>query len=136
MSGDTSDHEHCDGQEPTASAGPSGTGIGLGQLTSLLSMLGLPNPLTPAIQTMDQMRRGFDDLLTMIETLNTTLAQLNATAERVNRMLDDVEVPMRTMGEVMRRMSPLTQLADTATGLLTPRPKAASAPRAKKSESS
>jgi hypothetical protein len=126
MTGDT-DNPEMD------AAGSSGPNLGLGQLTSLLSMLGLPNPLTPVIHTMDQMRRGFDDLLTMIETLNTTLAQLNATAERVNRMLDDVEVPMRTMGDLMRRMSPLTQLADTATGLLVPRPKGKTASRTKSS---
>lgn len=132
MTGDTDKSGDTD---QAAAAGSAGPNLGLGQLTSLLSMLGLPNPLSPVIHTMDQMRRGFDDLLTMIETLNTTLAQLNATAERVNRMLDDVEMPMRTMGDMMRRMSPLTQLADTATGLLVPRPKAKTS-RAKKSDDS
>jgi methyl-accepting chemotaxis protein len=101
-----------------AASGGAGPSLGLPNLGALLAMLGLPNPVAPVVHTMEQMRRGFDDLLTMIETLQKTLEQLNTTAERVNRMLDDVEVPMRTMGDMMRRMGPLTQVAETATGLL------------------
>lgn len=109
----------------TGTSSTSGNaGLGLPQLGALFSMLGLPNPIAPVVHTMEQMRRGFDDLLTMVETLQKTLEQLNATAERVNRMLDDVELPMRTMGEMMRRMGPLTQMAETATNLLSPKPKA------------
>lgn len=85
---------------------------------ALLGLLGLPNPLAPVLGTVEQMRRGFDDLLTMIETFQKTLEQLNATAERVNRMLDDVEMPMRAMGEMSRRVAPLTQVAEAASGLL------------------
>lgn len=108
----------------TGTSSTSGNaGLGLPQLGALFSMLGLPNPIAPVVHTMEQMRRGFDDLLTMVETLQKTLVQLNATAERVNRMLDDVELPMRTMGEMMRRMGPLTQMAETATNLLSPKPK-------------
>jgi hypothetical protein len=107
-----------DDSRPQESNG-SGQGIpGLANLGALFGLLGLPNPLAPVITTMDQMRRGFDDLLTMIETLQKTLEQLNTTAERVNRMLDDVEMPMRAMGEVVRRMGPLTQMAESATSLL------------------
>lgn len=95
----------------------SGELPGLPGLGALLGMLGLPNPLAPAMHAMDQMRRGFDDLLTMIETLQVTLEQLNTTAARVNRMLDDVEMPMRAMGDMMRRLGPLTQMAETASGL-------------------
>jgi len=105
------------GSDESAQSG-TGPSLGLPNVGALLAMLGLPNPLAPVVQTMEQMRRGFDDLLTMIETLQKTLEQLNTTAERVNRMLDDVEVPMRTMGDMMRRMGPLTQVAETATGLL------------------
>lgn len=100
-------------------ANGSGPGIpGLANLGALFGLLGLPNPLAPVLSTMEQMRRGFDDLLTMIETLQQTLEQLNTTAARVNRMLDDVEVPMRAMGEVVRRMGPLTQMAESASTLL------------------
>lgn len=105
------------GSDQSAQSG-AGPGFGLPNVGALLAMLGLPNPVAPVVQTMEQMRRGFDDLLSMIETLQQTLEQLNTTAARVNRMLDDVEVPMRTMGEVMRRMAPLTQVAETASGLL------------------
>ena len=102
-------------QDPSASA----SGIpGLANLGALFGLLGLPNPLSPVLTAMEQMRRGFDDLLTMIETLQKTLEQLNTTAERVNRMLDDVEMPMRAMGDVVRRMGPLTQMAESATSLL------------------
>jgi len=103
------------GDRPSTS---SGEPPGLPGLGALLGMLGLPNPLAPAMHAMDQMRRGFDDLLTMIETLQVTLEQLNTTAARVNRMLDDVEMPMRAMGDMMRRLGPLTQMAETASGLL------------------
>ena len=104
--------------DATAATGGSASSSGLPNLGALFGLLGLPNPLGPVVHTMDQMRRGFDDLLTMIETLQKTLEQLNATAERVNRLLDDVELPMRAMGDMMRRMGPLTQMAETATGLL------------------
>lgn len=131
------------GSDESAQSG-TGPSLGLPNVGALLAMLGLPNPLAPVVQTMEQMRRGFDDLLTMIETLQKTLEQLNTTAERVNRMLDDVEVPMRTMGDMMRRMGPLTQVAETATGLLnlksflpgsstTPAPAAKKAPAKKAS---
>lgn len=105
------------GSDESAQTG-AGPGFGLPNVGALLAMLGLPNPVAPVMQTMEQMRRGFDDLLSMIETLQQTLEQLNTTAARVNRMLDDVELPMRTMGDMMRRMAPLTQVAETASGLL------------------
>lgn len=72
-------------------------------LTDVLSMLGLPNPLSGVGRTIDQMRRGVDEMLTTLERFNETLDQLNGVARRVNGFLDDIEEPVKAaMPQVTR----------------------------------
>jgi uncharacterized protein YukE len=85
--------------------------FGLPQIGELLKLVGVLNPITPVVTTMDQMRRGAEALVSTLETLQQTLVQLNATAERMNRLLDDVETPLRITSDAMRQMAPLIQAA-------------------------
>lgn len=95
-------------EEPTDAPRPE---FGLAQLGELLRLIGVLNPVTPVVNGLDQMRRGAEALITTLETLQQTLVQLNATAERMNRLLDDVETPLRVTSEAMRQMTPLLQAA-------------------------
>ena len=67
-------------------------------LGDLLSLFGPNNPLVTLVKSMDQFRQ--------------TMESLNATAQRVNRLLDEVEEPLRTV------MPQITQSADTAARMI------------------
>lgn len=70
----------------------SDTPAGFGDIFALL---GAPNPFTTATKTFDQFRRAIDEFLNSVQTFNRTMDSLNDTAERVNRLLDDIEEPVR-----------------------------------------
>ena len=129
-------------------------------------------PLTGTVRSLEQFRRGVDEFLAGVENFNRTMANLNEASERINRLLADVEEPIRAaipqvtrtvkvademmqvvsgpamavapglnrlaetlstpafaqlpqqigqfsdlLGEVSHRLSPLTQLAESAGGL-------------------
>lgn len=65
---------------------------GLADVINLLAA-----PLASGIRTVEQVKRGVDELFRTVENLNRTLENLNDTAERVNRLLADVEEPVRAM---------------------------------------
>ena len=154
-------------------------------------------PLAGGIRSVEQFRRGSDEMLRAIENLNVTLENLNEAATRVNRLVSDIEGPIRamlpqltrsvetadelsrlleapvraaapnlervvealsspgfatlpnqmsefmsTLGEVSKRLGPLTALAETAGGLFggfrmpgTPSPRAAAPTPAERRES-
>src|SRR5438046_1741758 len=54
-------------------------------------------PIAAVIRSFDQLRRGSEELMRSFENFNTTMANLNETAERVNRLLNDIEEPVRAM---------------------------------------
>jgi hypothetical protein len=54
-------------------------------------------PIAAVIRSFDQLRRGADELMKGFENFNATMTNLNETAERVNRLLNDVEEPVRAM---------------------------------------
>ncbi len=89
-------------------------------------------PIAAVIRSFDQLRRGADELMRGLENFNATMTNLNETAQRVNRLLNDVEEPVRAMipqvtrtvkmaDELSKRLAVpidrvvpgLTQLADT-----------------------
>lgn len=57
----------------------------------------LAAPLAGGLRTVDQVRRAVDELLRAIENLNTTLESVNEVAQRANRLLADIEGPLREM---------------------------------------
>jgi len=54
-------------------------------------------PITAVVRSFDQLRRGADELMKGFENFNATMANLNETAQRVNRLLNDIEEPVRAM---------------------------------------
>jgi len=54
-------------------------------------------PIATVIRSFDQLRRGSEELIHAVENFNTTMTTLNDTAARVNRLLGDVEEPVRAM---------------------------------------
>ncbi len=54
-------------------------------------------PITAVMRQFDQLRHGAEELLKGFENFNATMANLNATAERINRLLNDFEEPIRAM---------------------------------------
>jgi hypothetical protein len=108
---------------------------GIGDLFA--SVIGV-NPLAGVQKSFTQFQRGVTQFLDSLETFNATMAQFNEIAERVTRLLDDVEPPIRALmpqvtrtvqaaeslpkdigdvlvllGDVARRLQPLGQLADS-----------------------
>lgn len=82
------------------------------RIDELLSLVGLPNPFAGVGRTVDQLRRGVDEMITTIERFNDTLDQLNGVARRVNGFLDDIEEPMRV---AMPQVTRTVRAADTIT---------------------
>jgi hypothetical protein len=101
-------------------------------LSDLLSLFGSNNPLAAMSRSADQFRTAVTGFVEVVQSFRQTMDNLNAVALRMNRMLDDIEVPMRTvmpqitksaetasrmlatMREPVERVAPaLTQLADT-----------------------
>ena len=54
-------------------------------------------PIASVIRSFDQLRRGADELMKGFENFNATMTNLNETAQRVNRLLNDIEEPVRAM---------------------------------------
>ncbi len=57
----------------------------------------LAAPIASGIRTFEQFRRGVDELFRAVDNVNTTMENLNEAASRMNRLLADVEEPVRAM---------------------------------------
>ena len=66
-------------------------------------------PIAAVIRSFEQLRRGADEMMKGFENFNVTMANLNETAERVNRLLNDLEEPVRAM---LPQMTRTVKLAD------------------------
>jgi hypothetical protein len=101
-------------------------------LSDLLSLFGSNNPLAAMSRSAEQFRSAVTSFVEVVQSFRQTMDNLNAVALRMNRMLDDLEEPVRTvmpqitksaetasrmlatMREPVERVAPaLTQLADT-----------------------
>ncbi len=49
------------------------------------------------IRSFEQLRKGADEMMRGFENFNSTMTNLNETAERINRLLNDFEEPVRAM---------------------------------------
>jgi hypothetical protein len=54
-------------------------------------------PIAAVIRQFDQLRRGAEEMLKGFENFHATMANLNETAGRINRLLNDFEEPIRAM---------------------------------------
>ena len=115
----------------------------LEQLMALVSAL---DPIDLASRAVDASRRTTDSLLLILENFASTVDNLNRTTTRINSLLDEVEEPLRrimpqvggainaaaslgkiavTLGDLTKRLGPLTSLAESAGGLFGFKPHAA-----------
>ena len=65
---------------------------GLADLINLLAA-----PIAGSIRSVEQAKRGFDEMWRAAENLNATMETLNETAQRVNALLAEVEEPIKAM---------------------------------------
>ena len=84
----------------------------------------LAAPLAGGIRTIEQFRRGVDEFLRAVDNLNRTLENLNETTTRVNRIVGDLEEPIRAL---MPQITRTVKAADEITKRLEG-PVAAAAP--------
>lgn len=96
---------------------------GLGDVINLLAA-----PIASGLRTVEQVKRGIDEMFRAVENLNRTMENLNDAAERVNRLLADVEEPIRAM---MPQLTRTIRTADEITQRLEG-PVRASAPNIEK----
>lgn len=101
------------------------------------------DPIDIASRAVDASRRTTEALITVLENFASTVDNLNRTTTRINSLLDDIEEPMRRvmpqvgnalnamammgevatqLGELSKRLGPLTTLAENAGGLFGFRP--------------
>ena len=78
-----------------ASIGMSDSSTQTDGLTEVINLLAAP--IASGLRSMEQMRRGVDEMWRAVENLNTTMENLNETAMRVNRLLEEVEEPVKVM---------------------------------------
>lgn len=75
----------------------------------------LAAPIAGGLRSVEQFQRGIGELFRAVENLNRTLENLNETATRVNRLVGDIEEPIRAM---MPQVTRTIQAADEMTKLL------------------
>lgn len=75
----------------------------------------LAAPLAGGIRTVEQIKRGSDELMKSIENLNRTMENLNEAATRINNLLGDIEGPIRAM---MPQITRSVKAADEMSRLL------------------
>jgi len=75
----------------------------------------LAAPIAGGLRSVEQFQRGIGELFRAVENLNTTLENLNETAMRVNRLVAEIEEPVRVM---MPQVTRTIETADEMSRLL------------------
>ena len=75
----------------------------------------LAAPIAGGLRSVEQFQRGISELFRAVENLTRTLENLNETATRVNRLVGDIEEPIRSM---MPQVTRTIQAADEITKML------------------
>jgi ABC-type transporter Mla subunit MlaD len=106
----------------TATENPSDASVGSGSpldgVNELIKSLGLDNPLATGAKAVDQARRSVDALIASMELFVQSMDNINQVAARVNRLLDDIEGPLRqTIPHVSGALSALQRLSEATSGL-------------------
>lgn len=74
-------------------------------------------PLSGAVRSIDQFRKGVDEFLKGVENFNRTMENLNETSERINAMLIEVEEPLRAaVPQVTRAVKAADQMMQVVSG--------------------
>ncbi len=83
------------------------------QFDPLSEIVGLvAGPFAAGIRSIDQLRRAADEVMRGVENFNATMENLNETAARVNRLLNDLEEPVRA---VLPQLTRTVRTADDLT---------------------
>lgn len=94
----------------------------------LLALLRGIDPVSEGVKLAEQGRRTVEALIVALENFGATMDNLNSAAARVNRLLDDVEEPIRRIAGMADQagslVSFLPSLASKAMSNLTPKPAA------------
>lgn len=106
----------------TATENPTDASVGSGSpldgVNELIKSLGLDNPLATGAKAVDQARRSVDALIASMELFVQSMDNINQVAARVNRLLDDIEGPLRqTVPHVSGALSALQRLSEATSGL-------------------
>jgi hypothetical protein len=72
----------------------------------------LAAPIAGGIRTVEQLRRGADEMIKAIENVNRTMANLNEAATRINTLLGELEGPIKA---AMPQLTRTIQTADAIT---------------------
>lgn len=97
-------------------------------VNDLLALLRGIDPVAEGVKLADQGRRTVEALIVALENVGATMDNLNQAASRVNRLLDDVEEPIRKIAGMADQagslMTFLPSLASKAVSNLAPKPSA------------
>lgn len=95
-------------------------------VNDLLALLRTIDPVAEGVKLADQGRRTVEALIVALENVGATMDNLNQAASRVNRLLDDVEDPIRRIAGMADQAGSLVgflpSLASKAMSNLAPRP--------------
>jgi len=74
-------------------------------------------PLSGAVRSIEQFRRGVDEFLRGVENFNKTMENLNETSQRINVLLAEVEEPIRAaIPQVTRTVKAADQVMQVVSG--------------------
>jgi ABC-type transporter Mla subunit MlaD len=83
---------------------------GLADVINLLAA-----PIAGGIRTVEQMKRGVDEIFRAVENLNRTMENLNEAAMRINRFMADIEEPVQAL---IPQITRTVQAAEEITSML------------------
>ena len=90
----------------------------LDSLGALLKSLGLDDPLGTGAKAVDQARRSVDAVIASLELFVQSMDNINQVAARMNRLLDDIEAPLRqSIPHVSGALNALQRLSEATSGL-------------------
>ncbi|MFM8957739.1 MAG: hypothetical protein ACKOJH_10055 [Actinomycetota bacterium] len=85
-------------------------------VNDVLALLRNIDPVTEGVKLADQGRRTVEALIVALENFGTTMDNLNQAAARVNRLLDDVEDPIRRIAGMADQAGSLINFLPTLAG--------------------
>lgn len=87
-------------------------------LEDLFALLGSLNPLANGVKALEQTKRTIDALITSLELFVQSMDNVNQVATRVNRLLDEVEEPLKKlMPQMATALGAAAKLGDVAGAL-------------------
>lgn len=103
--------------ESNSSSSSTGA-FGQQQVNDLFALLSEFNPVTSGAKAVEQAKRTVESLISAMELFVQSMDNMNQVATRVNRLLDDIEGPMRqVMPHVNGALGAVNKLAEVSGAL-------------------